>query len=125
MRLAHGLLVAALAGTGLGCSHFSHREEAAVATGAYPDGRTKDAMVGWIRDVRGSVIIVDEEVPSVPRRGEIYVQTTTEIVSKTSGMIVPQSWLKRGQRVRVEFRGAANENGMNLSATAQRIVVEM
>jgi len=124
MRLGHRLLIA-LAATGVGCSHFSHREDVAAATGAYPDGRTKDAIVGLIRDVRGSVIIVDEEVPNVPRRGEIYVQTTTEIVSKTSGMIVPQSWLRRGQRVRVEFRGVANENGANLSATAQRIVVEM
>jgi len=108
------------------CSRTSTRIDAGVNL-ASDDPRSrlpKDAFVGWIRDVRGSVIIVEEEVATSGRRGEIFVATTTEILSRM-GMIVPQSWLKRGLRVTVEFRGAATENSGNLSATAQKIVVDM
>ena len=109
-----------------GCSRASSRLDVGANLGGDdPRARaTKDAFVGWIRDVRGSVIIVDEEVATSGRRGEIFVATTTEILSRT-GMIVPQTWLKRGLRVTVEFRGVANENSGNLSATAQKIVVDM
>jgi len=119
------VVVASVVAT-VGCSHASSRLDAGASLGGDdPRSRAlKDAFVGWIRDVRGSVIIVDEEVATSGRRGEIYVATTTEILSRT-GMIVPQTWLKRGQRVTVEFRGAANENSGNLSATAQKIVVDM
>jgi hypothetical protein len=125
-RELHRCVIIAALFAMVGCSRSSTRLDAGVSlAGDDPKSRVpKDAFVGWIRDVRGSVIIVDEEVATSGRRGEIYVATTTEILSRM-GMIVPQSWLKRGLRVTVEFRGAATENSGNLSATAQKIVVDM
>jgi hypothetical protein len=129
MRLVRALnccvIVASVFAT-IGCSHASSRLDVGANLGD-DNARSrmpKDAFVGWIRDVRGSVIIVDEEVATSGRRGEIFVATTTEILSRM-GMIVPQSWLKRGLRVTVEFRGTATEQSGNLSATAQKIVVDM
>lgn len=81
-------------------------------------------FIGYIREVRGSVIVVDEESQSSSRRGEIYVASTTDIFSRT-GMVVPASWLKRGQRVTVHFRGQVNATTSNVTATADRIVVDM
>jgi hypothetical protein len=90
-----------------------------------PPGAERDGgFIGWIKDVRGSVIVVDEESQGNSRRGEIYVASTTEIFSRT-GMVVPASWLKRGQRVTVHFRGQVNATNTEINATADKIVIDM
>ena len=78
-------------------------------------------FVGWIREIRSNMLVLEEESTS-PRRAEILVMPATEIVA-VSGALVPLSTLRLRQRVSVWFRGDVTESSGILTASAGRMLV--
>ncbi|HMC53988.1 MAG TPA: hypothetical protein VKH19_02350 [Gemmatimonadaceae bacterium] len=81
-------------------------------------------FAGQIYEVRQSTIVADEEgTLQSPRRGEIWLSSSTEIVSR-SGALVPLESLRRGLRIRVWFGSDFTETSTAVQGRANRIVVD-
>lgn len=114
-----GLLILGVALTSAsGCVHTKappSRPVEAVASDA--------PFVGRIREIRGSLVVLDEEGTNLVRRAEILVSPNTEILTR-GGMIMPPGNLRVRMRLTIWFRGPVNQAGSVLSASAERAIVD-
>lgn len=80
-------------------------------------------FVARIRSVRGNVIFVQEE-GGENRRAEIYVSPGTEITTRDGAMFIPMTNLRANMRVTVWFSGEQRSDGVTLTASARRMLVD-
>lgn len=80
-------------------------------------------FVGWIKQVYGQVIALDEDAAREVRRAEVFISPTTEIVMR-NGMLWPAHWLRPGLRVTVWFTGVGTQENRFVRATAARVLVD-
>jgi hypothetical protein len=101
----------------LGCHRNTPSPDRGLVT---PQARAP--FVGFIRDVRGLVIRLDEDDQKANRSAEVWVSPSTETTLR-NGTLVALSSLRAGMRATVWFREPVNGTSL-LQGTAERIVVE-